>query len=254
MKHSFLLLALAAVAITSCTSAYKTGQTPDDVYFSPQRPQSEYVAVKDRDDDRYYNGDDYYSDRQLRMKVQNRNQWSSLDEWYYNSDRYSYSYYDGFYGNNPWTANSYWNYNYNPYYSGYFNPYYSSYNYYNPYYSPVIFVNSKNNNYAVPNRPRMYNLNTYNSNRQLSNSNYVTRKIDLNTAPAAAATRNTYRYNNNYNNSRSNAGDYLRNSFNNNNSSGNNSSNNNSSSSSSSGRSSSSGSSSSGSSAPVRKF
>ena len=103
MKHSFLLLALAAAAITSCTSAYKTGQTPDDVYFSPQRPQSEYVAVKDNDDDRYYNGDDYYSDRQLRMKVQNRNQWSNLDEYYYNTDRNGYSYYNGFYGNNPWT-------------------------------------------------------------------------------------------------------------------------------------------------------
>ena len=92
MKSSFILLGLAAAAITSCTSAYKSGQTPDDVYFSPQRPQAEYVAVNDKDDDSYYNGDDYYSDRQLRMKVQNRNQWSNLDEWYYNSDRYSYSY------------------------------------------------------------------------------------------------------------------------------------------------------------------
>ena len=87
------------------------------------------------------------------MKVQNRNQWSNLDEWYYNSDRYSYSYYDGFYGNNPWTANSFWNYNYNPYYSAYFNPFYSSYNFYNPYYSPVYIVNPKNPNYAMTNRP-----------------------------------------------------------------------------------------------------
>jgi len=252
MKHSFLLLALAAAAFTSCTSAYKTGQTPDDVYFSPQRAQSEYVAVNDKDDDAgYYNSDDYYSDRQLRMKVQNRNQWSNLDEWYYNSDRYSYSYYDGFYGNNPWTANSYWNYNYNPYYSAYFNPFYSSYNFYNPYYSPIYLVNPKNPNYAVSNRPRMFNLNTYN--RQLTNSNYVTRRIDLNSAPAA---RNTNRYNNNYNNSRSNAGDYLRNSFNNNNNSSNNNSrpSTNTNTPSSSGRSSGSSSSSSGSSAPVRRF
>ena len=248
MKPSFLLLALAAATITGCTSAYKTGQTPDDVYFSPQRPQSEYVAAKDKDDDRYYDGDDYYSDRQLRMKVQNRNRWADLDEWYYNSDRYGYSYYDGFYGS-PWTANMYWNYNYNPYYSGFFNPYYSSYGYFNPYYSPVIFVNSKNPNYAYYNRPRMYNLNTYN--RQLSNNNYINRRIDLNNAPA---TRNTYRYNNNYNNSRTNAGDYLRNSYNNNNSSNNSRSSGNVSTPSSSGRSSGSSSSSSGGSAPVRKF
>ncbi|MCW3116027.1 MAG: hypothetical protein JWM28_109 [Chitinophagaceae bacterium] len=248
MKPTLLLLALAAAAITSCTSAYKTGQTPDDVYFSPQREQSEYVAVNNKDDDdRYDNSDDYYSDRQLRMKVQNRNQWSNLDEWYYNSDRYSYSYYDGFYGNNPWTANSYWNYNYNPYYSPYFNPFYSSY--YSPYYSPVFYVNNpKNPNYAMSNRPRMFNLNTYN--KQLINSNYVNRRVELNSAPAA---RNTYRYNNNYNNSRSNAGDYLRNSFNNNSSNNNNSRpSSNTSTPSSSGRSSSS--SSSGSSAPVRRF
>jgi len=248
MKPAFLLLALAAATITGCTSAYKSGQTPDDVYFSPQRSQSEYVAAKDKDDDRYYNGDDYYSDRQLRMKVQNRNRWSDLDEWYYNSDRYGYSYYDGFYGS-PWTANMYWNYNYNPYYSGYFNPYYSSYSYFNPYYSPVIFVNGKNPNYAYSNRPRMYNLNTYN--RQLSNNNYVNRRIDLNSN--APASRNTYRYNNNYNNSRTNAGDYLRNSFNNNSSNNNSRSSGNVSTPSSSGRSSSS-SSSSGGSAPVRKF
>jgi hypothetical protein len=96
----------------------------------------------------------------------------------------------------------------------------------------------------------MFNLNTYN--KQLVNSNYVTRRIDLNSAPAA---RNNYRYNNNYRNSRSNAGDYLRNSFNNNSSNNSRPANNNSSSSSSSGRNSSSSSSSSGGgSAPVRKF
>lgn len=255
MKPSILLLALAVMAITSCTSAYKTGQTPDDVYFSPQRPQSEYVARNDRNEDPgYYNGDDYYGDRYLRMKVQNRYQWSGLDDYYYN-DRYSYglgggySYYNGLYANNPWNPMSYWNYYYNPYCTSY----------YSPYYSPVyILGNKENNSYAVTNRPRVFNLNTYN-NAQTTNGNYTNRRFDFNNSRVNNV--NSNRYNSNYRNSRSNAGDYLRNSFggNNNNNNYNNSSNSNSrsysnSSSSSSSGSSGGGSSSSGGSAPVRKF
>ena len=262
MKPSILLLALAVISITSCTSAYKTGQTPDDVYFSPQRSQAEYV-VKDRNDDPgYYNGDDYYGDRYLRMKVQNRYQWSDLDDYYYN-DRYSYggfggySYYNtGLYMNNPWSPMSYWNYYYNPYYSSY----------YNPYYSPIFIVGKGNgygNSYSVTSRPRMFNLNTYNSN-QLTNGNYTNRRFDFNSSPVNVNRNN---YNNNYRNSRTNAGGFLRNAFgsgnnNSNNSNSNdnsrsyNNNNNNSSSSSSGGRSSGGGggSSSGGSSAPVRKF
>ena len=59
MKPSILLLALTAAAFSSCTTAYKTGQTPDDVYFSPTRPQEEYVRVE-KQDDRYYRGSDDY--------------------------------------------------------------------------------------------------------------------------------------------------------------------------------------------------
>ena len=52
MKRQILLLAITAAALSSCTTAYKTGQTPDDVYFSPTRPQDEYVRVKEKEDDR----------------------------------------------------------------------------------------------------------------------------------------------------------------------------------------------------------
>ncbi len=264
MRTAILFLAISATAITSCTSAYKSGQTPDDVYFSPQRPQAEYASRNDREsqDDYYsYNNDEsYYSDRYLRMKVQNRSQWSQLDDWYYN-DRFSYSYYNNYYWNNPWSPSNYWNTFYNPYYSSY--GFYSPYGYYSPYggyYSPIIVGGNKGNYNVAANRPRMYNLNTYNNN-MLNNNNYTVRRIDLNNAPSGT---NNQRYNN-YNGSRRNAGDYLRNSFNNNNSryNGNNNSNNssfNNNNSSSSGRSSSgsssssSGSSSSGGSAPVRRF
>ena len=114
MKRQILLLAITAAALSSCTTAYKTGQTPDDVYFSPTRPQDEYVRVKEKEDDqdRYRYDDEYYDDRYLRMKVQNRSQWSSLDDWYA-YDRYGYraNYYYGTYYN-PYTS---WNYHYNPY-------------------------------------------------------------------------------------------------------------------------------------------
>ena len=112
MKRQILLLAITAAALSSCTTAYKTGQTPDDVYFSPTRPQDEYVRVKEKEDDQYRYDDNYYDDRYLRMKVHNHSQWSSLDDWY-SYDRYGYrlnSYYGTYY--NPYTS---WNYYYNPY-------------------------------------------------------------------------------------------------------------------------------------------
>ena len=112
MKRQILLLAITAAALSSCTTAYKTGQTPDDVYFSPTRPQDEYVRVKEQEDDRYQYDEAYYDDRYLRMKVHNPSQWSSLDDWY-SYDRYGYranAYYGTYY--NPYTS---WNYHYNPY-------------------------------------------------------------------------------------------------------------------------------------------
>ena len=267
MRPSFLLLAFAAATITSCTAAYKSGQTPDDVYFSPQKPTAEYVNVKDKDEDPgYYNGDDYYGDRYLRMKVQNRYMWSDLSDYYY-TDRYAYgfggyggySYYNSLYGYNPWSPMSYWNYYYNPYYSSF----------YNPYYSPIIIIGGKygnNYNYAVTNRPRTFNLNTYNNNNMLNNSNYTNRRFDLNNSPSNLNSRQ-YQYNNNYRNSRTGAGNFLRNAFGNNdnnnrtNNYGNDNSrsfNNNNNSGSSGGRSSGSSggssSSSGGGSAPVRRF
>ena len=51
MKSSLPLLAIALV-FGSCTTAYKSGQTPDDVYYSPTRPQDEYVRTERRDDRR----------------------------------------------------------------------------------------------------------------------------------------------------------------------------------------------------------
>ena len=52
MKSYLPLLSLVLV-FASCSTAYKTGQTPDDVYFSPERQRDEYVRVEKKDDRRY---------------------------------------------------------------------------------------------------------------------------------------------------------------------------------------------------------
>ncbi|HRF19173.1 MAG TPA: hypothetical protein PK977_13450, partial [Chitinophagaceae bacterium] len=76
MKLQILLLAVIVAALSSCTTAYKTGQTPDDVYFSKSRPINEYVRVEEENDQYYRYDDEYYDDRYLRMKVRNRNRWN----------------------------------------------------------------------------------------------------------------------------------------------------------------------------------
>jgi hypothetical protein len=149
MKRQILLLAITAAALSSCTTAYKTAQTPDDVYFSPARPQDEYVRVEEKDEYRY--DDDYYDDRYLRMKVQNRTRWNYLDDWY-SYDRYGYRY--------------------NSYYGSYYNPY-TSWNYYhNPYCrNNVIIYNPKQSSVVVnvP-KPRNFNLTSY-TNTAYNNAN-----------------------------------------------------------------------------------
>ena len=146
MKQRILLLFALATVFGSC-SVYKNGQTPDDVYFSPERPQAEYVRVEDKDEDSYYRGgqnrnsNDYYNyeeERYLRMKVRNRQRWSYLDNDFYSYNPYVYSN-PGYY-NSPWNPYSYWN------------------HYYNPYGGSVMVYNVKS---PVYNRPRTINLRTF---------------------------------------------------------------------------------------------
>lgn len=217
MKSAILLLALSAIVFSSCTTAYKSGQTPDDVYYSPARPQDEYVKAE-RNEDRY--SDDYYEDRYLRMKVQNRYRWNDLDDWYGSERRYRYNIYSS-YGlyNEPWNPHTFWN------------------SYYNPYYTHCYAgTNIKTVAYT---KPRTFNLNTYNSN---TSNNQTSNKY-----------RNTNRYTESRNRN-SNSGNFLRDVFNGNNSSSGSKVNTNSNSGNSNSSSGSSSSGSSGTKAPVRKF
>ena len=220
MKKNILPLIAALVMFASCSTAYKTAQTPDDVYYSPGKTQ-EYAKVDKEDRQDRYNRrqDDEYEDytsssedNYLRMKIQNRYQWNSLDNndyWY--SPNYAYNNYYGINSFNPYSLNSWGlNYYYSPFASiqpfSWFNNYYPSYGFgygYTPYYggyyghnngygyygySPVNVVATSNRTHTS--RPLLggYTNNTYN------NSN--TRSRNYNGGRFAPADNRLNRYNN----------------------------------------------------------
>jgi hypothetical protein len=131
MNTKLLLIALAAVSLSSCSSVYKSGQTPDDVYYSPVRLYgTEENNDNKRDDTRRDNGRYYAEQSQIRFGISNP-LWRYLDDFSYNPYQYGYNY--GYY--------------YNPYYCPV--PVYDN--------SPVKVTNPKNST------PRMTNLAAYNN-------------------------------------------------------------------------------------------
>lgn len=197
------------VLLASCTTAYKSGQTPDDVYFSPARPHDEYVRTEDRQE-KYRYDEQSDDDRYLRMKVHNRRTWSDLD--YYYSDPYAYNYSNGYnlynslYYSTPWNYYSSWNYYYNPYsnYYNYRNPYYNSYG------SKGVVLNQRP---PVYNHPRTFNMNVYNPPQNNNIRGSGGRKV-------YNGDNSGFNYNtSNGNRSNNNSGSRLRNIFSNNNSS-----------------------------------
>ena len=173
MNSRIILLGLAVAAFTSCSTAYKTGQTPDDVYYSPARETESYVKVENDDDRRYrgeeryqnsrYQNDEYVNsdDRWLRMRVRNRYRWSAFDDYYaWNDWRYNTWNYSPYYSYSPFNSYSRFN--------NYWSSYYSWNNYYNPYCRSIV-VSPKINTVAY-NRVRNFNLNSY-GNNTYSNSN-----------------------------------------------------------------------------------
>ena len=133
MQSKTLLLALSVAAISSCSTAYKTGQTPDDVYYSPVR----VVEVKEKQNDdrnkvRYQKREDDY---EIAMGIRDYRWRDFRDDYSYSYSPYNYA-----------TCNTY-NYGY----------------YYNPYYYPWAIYTSKLTYQAPVNTtPRMVNLNAYN--------------------------------------------------------------------------------------------
>ena len=126
MNTKFLLIALSVAAFSSCTTAYKSGQTPDDVYYSPVK----YVDEK-QNDNRDEARNDQNDDISIRMSTRDR-RWREFDEDYrYNNSPYKYC-----------TCEC-TNYGY----------------YYNPYYHPWPVYSTKI--IPVNTAPRKVNLNSY---------------------------------------------------------------------------------------------
>lgn len=180
MKVQYILLFSLVAAISSCTTAYRSGQTPDDVYYSPTPEQNSYVSSgseRDRNSYAYRNSEE----AEIRRGIQNpvyRNP-IALDlgigygSFGYNS-LYSPFGYNSFYS--PFGYNSFYSpYGYNPYMShGMYSPY-SYYPYgYNSFYNPYSFYGGSYYGYGYPGYltpsrintntgVRRYNLGAYNS-------------------------------------------------------------------------------------------
>lgn len=187
MKTNFIFLSVVMALISSCT-AYKNGQTPDNVYAAPTKPANSYANTQNNED-YYADRENYADDQYLRMMAmsQNRSRWSSIndfDYWYrpsYSNWGYGYGKYypGGFYGNVGWSNG----YNYDPY-CGCYNPW-------NPWYGtgPVVVVTKYPVYVAPSNSPsslRGYRNNSYdNTNRSYQN-------------------KSSYNKDNNYNNNNNN--------------------------------------------------
>jgi hypothetical protein len=188
-SNSTYSLLLLATVFASCTTAYKSGQTPDDVYYSPARPQAEYVKQEPKQDRSYREDPETYrDDRYLRMKIQDH-RYSTLYDDYYSYNPYYYHYYNGsLIYNTPWSSYSYWNY------------------YYNPYCSNVVAIVPK-----VPvynNKPRTFDLGVYNP----------PPSVDIHNPKGSSRSYSVPNYNtgnndNNYRNSGRDAGSFLRDVF-----------------------------------------
>ncbi len=126
MKINLLLLAIITATITSCSTSYKTGQTPDDVYYSPARLQTDNVR-RDDDNKKVQDNSVYTApeDREIRRRVVHNRRYRRYD------DRYDYPY-------------------------GYNNGYNNEYN--NGY---PIYTNPKINTTQNTSQPRKTNLGAY---------------------------------------------------------------------------------------------
>ena len=110
MKQRILLLVALSAALGSC-SVYKNGQTPDDVYYSPNREITGYVST---DEDTRANEGTSPDDRYLRMKSLNRNRWSQFDD--------DFAYWNNPMWNNQMFFNGFRNLNFSPFFNPWMGP------------------------------------------------------------------------------------------------------------------------------------
>ncbi|MEP6927119.1 MAG: hypothetical protein ABI834_05755 [Ginsengibacter sp.] len=165
MKTKHLLLLILIAVFGSCSTAYRTGQTPDDVYYSPAPPaQNDYVRTDNQQDkDQYaYNNTYNNEDLEIRRGIRDQRYRSniSLDCFNYGYNSYDYgSYY------NPYSHTGLQFYPYS-------NNYYSYYSPYNNYYYPPVYYSKYPSPVSKYTGARKYNLGVYNNNPN-TNTNRV---------------------------------------------------------------------------------
>ncbi len=113
MKHVLLLSVIGIGLLSSCSTAFKAGQTPDDVYYSPGR---EMASVAKEEEIQKQQTEEYQAyvssldDRYLRMKIANRYRWSAIDDYsYWYDSRYDFSVYNPYHYYTNLNPYAYWN-------------------------------------------------------------------------------------------------------------------------------------------------
>src|SRR5438270_245091 len=90
MNTKLLLFFFIIAGLSSCSTAYKTGQTPDDVYYSPVPPQDVVRHDNDEDKNVYTSSSE---DREIRNRIRDR-RWRRYDSYGYDYYYYDYTYYN----------------------------------------------------------------------------------------------------------------------------------------------------------------
>jgi len=128
MRSKILPIILSAVVFSSCSTAYRSGQTPDDVYYSPVRVQKE---DDDREEQREQARNSNAVDYEITMGIRDRRWRDFREDYEYQNSPYKFTVCNCMNG-------------------GY---------YYNPYYYPWAIYTT--NVAPVNTTPRMVNLNAY---------------------------------------------------------------------------------------------
>ncbi len=176
MKTKHILFLGLIVAFSSCSTAYRSGQTPDDVYYSPAPPQDTYVRTDNQDDRESYanNNTNNREDAEIRRGIRDSRyrdnnvivEFGAGGYVPYAYDPYAYN----SYGSNSYGYNSYSSHGYG---DGYNSLYYNPYNLYNNsfyvspynnyYYAPQVYVYPRTTGARTAIAPRRYNLGAYNN-------------------------------------------------------------------------------------------
>ena len=186
MKKILLPVLLLSVVFSNCSTAYKTGSTPDDVYYSPGTKAA--ITENDRYEDYTSAGEENY----LRMKVHNRYQWDAIDDYsYWNDSRYDFGY--SCFPSRQVMLNPY-----NPYSAWSFGLYYSPWSsFYNPYYT-IVYYKSPRAYYGSTGKA---NLSAYRNGNYYYNNNANKQSFGSLLKSAFSNNNNSnYNYNNTDNN------------------------------------------------------